>query len=138
MRIEAAECGQQAGFERAAVGRAVAHEFGRGHDRAAAGVVALVAQRRNVSLALLLHRHRRGANIAAARMLGMYLVHVMLGRTYSEVGAVFGRDRTTVAYACARIEDLRDDPRFDAEVAMLEDAIGGSAAAFGEPAHAAG
>jgi len=53
----------------------------------------------------------------------MYLSHVMLGRTLAEVGEAFGRDRTTVSYACALMEDLRDDPRFDAEVADLEQQI---------------
>ena len=50
----------------------------------------------------------------------MYLSHVVLGRTLMEIGEVFGRDRTTVSYACALIEDMRDDPQFDDEVSGLE------------------
>jgi chromosomal replication initiation ATPase DnaA len=50
----------------------------------------------------------------------MYLSYVVLGRTLSQIGEEFGRDRTTVSYACAQIEDLRDDPLFDAEVSRLE------------------
>ncbi|HEV7276116.1 MAG TPA: hypothetical protein VGN80_07510 [Devosiaceae bacterium] len=34
--------------------------------------------------------------------------------------ATFGRDRTTVAHACARIEDLRDRPEIEAELGQLE------------------
>lgn len=68
-------------------------------------------------------------------MLAMYLVHVVLSRSYSEIGDFFGRDRTTVAHACARIEDMRDCPKFDAEVASLEGAIEWTR---GETRHAAG
>jgi len=45
---------------------------------------------------------------------------VVLGRLYLDVGRFFGRDRTTVSYACALIEDMRDDAEFDAEVGRLE------------------
>jgi chromosomal replication initiation ATPase DnaA len=44
----------------------------------------------------------------------------MLGESLTSVGLAFGRDRTTVSYACNLIEDLRDDPRFEAEVSALE------------------
>jgi chromosomal replication initiation ATPase DnaA len=50
----------------------------------------------------------------------MYLTHVVYGRSLAEVGAAFGRDRTTVSYACGLIEDQRDDPHFDREVDRLE------------------
>jgi hypothetical protein len=43
----------------------------------------------------------------------MYLVHVTGGLSLSEVARLFDRDRTTVAHACARIEDRRDDAAFD-------------------------
>ena len=52
---------------------------------------------------------RRGrAEVAFARQTAMYLAHVSLGMTLSDVGHMFGRDRTTVAHACARVEDSRD------------------------------
>jgi chromosomal replication initiation ATPase DnaA len=50
----------------------------------------------------------------------MYLCHVALGRSLQEVGDIFGRDRTTVSYACALMEDMRDDRGFDDAVAALE------------------
>ena len=68
----------------------------------------------------LLLPSRGEAEVALARQLAMYLMHVVLGRLYQDVGRFFGRDRTTVSYACALIEDLRDDPEFDAEVSRLE------------------
>ena len=92
-------------------------------DPAAARVLALVSHQRQVSKLLLLHSSRCEASIAEARQVAMYLTHVVLRRTYAEVGGIFGRDRTTVSHACARIEDLRELPGFDAELARLETAI---------------
>lgn len=50
----------------------------------------------------------------------MYLAHVAKGISLTSIGAAFGRDRTTVSYACNLIEDLRDDTQFDAELDRLE------------------
>jgi len=77
----------------------------------------LVAAERRVSLDALFQPDRGQADIALARQLAMYLMHVEYGRLYADVGRFFGRDRTTVSHACALIEDLRDDSAFDA---MLE------------------
>jgi hypothetical protein len=50
----------------------------------------------------------------------MYLAHVAAGLSYTEVGREFRRDRTTVAHACAVVEDLRDDPTIDRAIELLE------------------
>jgi chromosomal replication initiation ATPase DnaA len=83
-------------------------------------VIALVARVKNVSSQSITSRRRNLLPIARARQLAMYLSHVVLGRTLADIGVVFGRDRTTVSYACALIEDMRDDPQFDDEVSGLE------------------
>jgi len=83
-------------------------------------VIALIARARHVPIRLLTHPSRCRTDTARARQLAMYLSHVVLGRSLTEIGDAFGRDRTTVAHACAVIEDLRDDPAFDAEVSALE------------------
>src|SRR5262245_41560548 len=63
----------------------------------------------------------RGCSRAAfARQVAMYLAHVALGLTLTEVGQVFARDRTTVAYACSRVEDLRDDLALHRSLELLE------------------
>jgi chromosomal replication initiation ATPase DnaA len=67
---------------------------------------------------------RRSADIAFARQSAMYLAHVMLGLSYSAVGRLFGRDRTTAAHACRRVEDRRDDPAIDRMLDILEDVCG--------------
>jgi hypothetical protein len=53
----------------------------------------------------------------------MYLAHVAGGLPLAEVGRLFKRDRTTVAHACAVVEDRRDDPAFDRALAILEFAL---------------
>lgn len=57
---------------------------------------------------------------AFARQVAMYLAHVACGLTLTQVGHIFSRDRTTVAHACGRVEDLRDDPAFDRSLELLE------------------
>jgi hypothetical protein len=66
-------------------------------------------------------RSRNSAPVAFARQAAMYLAHVALGLSYSEVGRLFRRDRTTAAYACQLVEDRRDDPDVDLRLQMLED-----------------
>ncbi len=63
--------------------------------------------------------------MASARQLAMYLAHVVGGLSLSEVGRLFGRDRTTVAHACQVVEDRRDDLTFDRAVSLLELALNG-------------
>lgn len=41
----------------------------------------------------------------------------------SRVAIAFERDRSTVAHACHRIEEQRDDPSFDAWVEALEEGL---------------
>ena len=60
---------------------------------------------------------------AFARQAAMYLAHVKLGLSLTRVGEQFGRDRTTVAHACARIEDSRDDPSCEHVLGCLETAV---------------
>lgn len=63
------------------------------------------------------------APVAFARQVAMYLAHVVCGLSMTSVGVLYGRDRTTVAYACALVEDRRDDPDFDRSLEQLELAI---------------
>ena len=101
-------------------GTVVAFDRARGGDREAEHLLELVAAERGVPAALL-------ARIAEARQIAMNLMHVVLRRKYADIGAFFGRDRTTVSHACALIEDRRDNSRFDAGVSRLEAALLGVA-----------
>lgn len=63
---------------------------------------------------------RCGAPVAFARQSAIYLAHVVLGLNYTAAGRLFGRDRTTAAHACQRVEERRDDPAIDRLLEMLE------------------
>ena len=54
------------------------------------------------------------------RQVSMYVSHVVLRLSLSDIGAAFGRDRTTVGHACNVVEDRRDDAAFDAFVSAIE------------------
>ena len=96
-----------------------------GSDMRCARVLRIVAAHKGVRRADVLSPTRSRLPIASARQLAMYLCHVMLGLNLTEVGRYFGRDRTTVSYACALIEDAREDRAVDSEIEALEDAITG-------------
>ena len=64
-------------------------------------------------------RDRRRA-LCHIRQVAMYVCHVALRIPQADVAHAFGRDRTTVRHACARVEDRRDDPVYDDFVAAVE------------------
>jgi chromosomal replication initiation ATPase DnaA len=65
----------------------------------------------------------RTQRVARARQMAIYLAHVGFGLNYTHLGEAFGRDRTTVRHACFRIEDARDEIRFDRALDYLEGAL---------------
>ena len=81
---------------------------------------AIVAAMTGLDVDALVDLRRSIAPVATARQIAMYLAHVGLGLPQADVAQAFRRDRSTVAYACRRIEDLRDDPAFDHRVAQME------------------
>ena len=86
-------------------------------------VESLVAAALSIDLRDMRAARRGRAGPAFARQTAMYLAHVKLGLRLSEVGRYFRRDRTTVAHACASIEDRRDDPACEAVIECLEAAV---------------
>jgi chromosomal replication initiation ATPase DnaA len=83
----------------------------------------LVAAAYETDVAAIRSMSRGPARAAYARQAAMYLLRVGLGLPNSEIGAYFQRDRTTVAHACARIEDSRDDANLDQTLECLEAAL---------------
>ncbi|XBQ15321.1 MAG: helix-turn-helix domain-containing protein [Oceanicaulis sp.] len=63
---------------------------------------------------------RGSAQAALARQVAMYLAHVAFEMSLQRAAQAFGRDRSTAAHACHRIEDRRDDAAFDAFLDELE------------------
>ncbi len=86
-------------------------------------LVQTVARSFRVRAAALTAPGRTAAREALARHVAMYLAHVTFGWTYSQVARAFHRHRTSVLYACVRVEDRRDDACFDARLARLEGVI---------------
>ena len=88
--------------------------------RAAALVTSVVAFATGVPAREIASPTRARAPAALARQIAMYLAHVVHGWPMSRVAVAFGRDRTTASHACHRIEDMRDDPTFDARLSAME------------------
>ena len=86
-------------------------------------IEAIVATAFTVPAAALRLDSRGPAPVAFARQVAMYLAHTRLGLPYLRAGAFFGRDRTTAAHACRRVEDSRENPRIDRILDLLERAI---------------
>lgn len=66
---------------------------------------------------------RGEAPVAHARQVAMYLAHTGYGLSHTEVGQLFRRDRTTVAHACALVENRRDSSDFDRALDILQDVV---------------
>jgi len=64
---------------------------------------------------------RGKANDSLCRQITVYLGHVVYpGTTMTDIGKLMKRDRTTIAHACIKIEDMREDPEFDERLTKLE------------------
>jgi chromosomal replication initiation ATPase DnaA len=87
---------------------------------AAAFVTSMVAMATGVPAREIAAPTRARAPAARARQIAMYLAHVGYAWPMSRVAMAFGRDRTTASHACHRIEDLRDDAAFDAQISAME------------------
>lgn len=91
------------------------------HDAANCRFVeATIAAVFNVTPDALRAPTRSRAEVAFARQVAMYVMHVVFGWSLTSVGRRFGRDRTTAGHACRRIEDQRDDPVFDTTLSAIE------------------
>jgi len=86
----------------------------------AAGLVGYAMQ---VSPVDIMKSKRGVAKVAHARQVAMYTVYVSFGISLARVAAVFGRDRSTVAYACHQIEDSRDNAEMDVWLDALEETL---------------
>lgn len=84
------------------------------------GVIDIASALFNVSGRELRNPGRSPQAVSRVRQIAMYVTHVTLHLSMRDVGQGFGRDRTTVLYACHQIEDLREDEEFDDIVARVE------------------
>ncbi|MEM1376984.1 MAG: helix-turn-helix domain-containing protein [Pseudomonadota bacterium] len=80
----------------------------------------LLSEILEVPSSMLRSSTRSSASVARGRQIGMYLAHTCLGLPMSHVASGFSRNKSTVVHACHTIEDMRDDPTFDAFIARQE------------------
>ena len=92
-------------------------------ERQAQLAVGLVAYALQLSPTDIMTQRRGTAEVAYGRQIAMYIVYVGFGISLARVAMAFGRDRSTVAYACHQIEDRRDDPSIDDWLDALEMAL---------------
>ncbi|MEQ1769157.1 MAG: helix-turn-helix domain-containing protein [Devosia sp.] len=105
---------------RRAASRASAQRRRIESDARAVVVFDLVAAATGVPVARLMQLGRGTVTVSEARNLAMYMLHVALGLSYAEVATLLGLNRSTIAYACARIEDERDNNGFNEMLDTLE------------------
>jgi Bacterial dnaA protein helix-turn-helix len=84
------------------------------------GMIDITAALFNVPSKEIRKAGRTNLGISRVRQVAMYVAHVVLKLNMTDIGRAFGRDRTTVLYACHLVEDLRDDPDFDRIITMTE------------------
>ena len=92
-------------------------------QKAADLVISVTGRAFEVSRTALMAKSRSRTEIAFARQVAMYLLHIVFGLTYKDTGDCFGRERTTVAYACSSVEDSRDDIDLDRKLDTLTESL---------------
>ena len=86
-------------------------------------VASLVGYALSLKAEQILQNGRGTRALVNARQVAMYLAHTGLGMSLSKVAIGFDRDRSTIAYACSRVETKRDAPEFDAWIDELEQSL---------------
>ena len=89
----------------------------------AAFITQLVALATGVGAREIAAGSRCTAEVSRARQVAMYLAHTVCSWPLARVGSAFGRDRSTAAHACQRVEDMREDAAFDALVSACETCV---------------
>ncbi|HTT96706.1 MAG TPA: helix-turn-helix domain-containing protein [Rhizomicrobium sp.] len=80
----------------------------------------LVAQAYDVDLEAMCSAKRSDPRTALARQIAMYLSHIVLKMSFTQIGAAFGRKRSTACHALHLVENMRDDPEIDRTLLQLE------------------
>lgn len=71
----------------------------------------------------LFNNARGNSREIRARQISMYLMHICLSFSLTEIARIYARDRTTIGHACRVIEDMRDTPVFDDRIIEMEETI---------------
>lgn len=92
------------------------------YERAAYEVILSVCDYTKTQPQYILMDTRRG-NVSHARHIAMYILNTEFNIPASGVSLIFGRDRSTVSHALARVEDMRENPTFDADVFEIAEKV---------------
>lgn len=96
-------------------------------DRAAVNrATRIVADVYQIFRPLIFHPHRGGPGVAMARQLSQYLAHTSGQVPIARLARIYRRHMSTITFAVSKVEDLRDDPEFDALVTTLEEKFNGT------------
>lgn len=74
----------------------------------------------DVRVAEIRRPSRAESRACDARHAAMYLANTTFGISLTRIGAAFGRERTSIAYAIRRVEDWRDDAACNLMLERLE------------------
>lgn len=88
-------------------------------------ILAYVSSAHYIKPEFLLAASRGSKHLSEARQVSNYLAHVVYGMSFTDIGQLANRDRTSIAHGCNKVEDLRDLPDRDralhfAELALQE------------------
>ena len=88
-------------------------------------IISYVRAANNIAPDYVLGPSRGSQHLSKARHIVYYLSHVGFGMSYTHIGQMTTRDRTSVAHGVTRLEDGRDAPELDramhfAELALAE------------------
>lgn len=86
-------------------------------------VAAYVHATRQVRPEYLLGPSRGSRHLSQARQELYYLSHVGFGLSFTQIGDLTTRDRTSVAHGVRQVEDSRDDPQRDRALHFAEAAL---------------
>ncbi len=86
-------------------------------------VISFLAPAMHVAPEYLLGPSRGSQHLSNARHTLYYLAHIGFGMSYSQIGELVMRDRTSVAHGVTRIEDCRDKPEIDRALHFAEMAL---------------
>lgn len=91
-----------------------------GYVRLTLGLVSAIYR---ADAAYILGPSRGQQALSTSRQVMHYLVHICFGVNYTELATMTNRDRTSIAHACQRVEDMRDDPKIDKALFFAEMAL---------------
>jgi chromosomal replication initiation ATPase DnaA len=81
---------------------------------------ALVAHVYGVEAKDMRSAKRSNPRAALARQIAMYLSHIVLKLSFTQIGVAFGRNRSTACHALHHVENMREDPELDRTLLQLE------------------